>query len=76
MNTACIATPCPATMARFLLRFESLFQAGRGYAFACDERGAVNLQELPERQRRSYLDARNLVGLELGTPWVEALDLQ
>jgi hypothetical protein len=39
---------------RFVLRFESLFDPGRGLAFPCDERGEVELDRLSERARRNY----------------------
>lgn len=56
---------------RFQLRFESLFQPGRGYAFPCDARGCVDLDALSERARNNYLFARAMVGRDLATPAVE-----
>lgn len=56
----------------FQLRFRSLFDPGRGYAFPCDERGAVNLDSLTEHARNNYRFARAMVGKELATPAVEA----
>lgn len=76
MDTALVDAARPAALARFLLRFESLFDPGRGFAFACDERGLVDPRVLSERQRRNYENACGLVGLELGTPWVEVQHLQ
>lgn len=55
----------------FQLRFESLFQPGRGYAFPCDARGCVDLDALSERARNNYLFARAMVGRDLATPAVE-----
>jgi len=52
------------------LRFESLFQQGRGLAFPCDERGQVELDTLSERARRNYFYARAVVGREFATPAV------
>ncbi len=55
---------------RFVLRFESLFDPGRGLAFPCDERGLVELDTLSERARRNYFYARVVVGREYATPAV------
>ena len=52
------------------LRFESLFNPGRGYTFPCDAAGQVDLRALGERERRGYLHARSLIGRELTTPAV------
>jgi hypothetical protein len=54
------------------LRFESLYQSGRGYAFPCDAKGQVLLDELSERARANYLFARAVVGRDLDTPQVVA----
>ena len=65
------ATYIPALPpARFELRFESLFNPGRGLAFPCDERGQVELDSLTERARSNYLYARAVVGREFATPAV------
>lgn len=55
---------------RFELRFESLFNPGRGLAFPCDARGHVALDALSERSRDNYLYARAVVGREYATPAV------
>ena len=55
---------------RFVLRFESLFDPGRGLAFPCDEHGQVTLDALTERARRNYFYARVVVGREYATPAV------
>ncbi|MDH0866201.1 hypothetical protein [Mitsuaria sp. GD03876] len=59
---------------RFLLRFESLFHAGRGLSFPCDERGQVALDQLSEHARENYLFARAVVGHEYATPVVQRCD--
>ena len=59
----------------FQLRFESLFETGRGYAFPCDAEGHVDLDRLSTRERISYLYARAMVGRELGVPAVERCSL-
>lgn len=66
MNATAIATDT----SRFVLRFESLFDPGRGLAFPCDERGQVELDALSERARRNYLYARVVIGREYATPAV------
>lgn len=59
---------------RYLLRFESLFHAGRGLCFPCDERGQVALDQLGEQARENYLFARAVVGHEYATPVVQRCD--
>ncbi|MFT3817457.1 MAG: hypothetical protein QM750_07510 [Rubrivivax sp.] len=54
----------------YQLRFESLFQQGRGLAFPCDGQGHVRLDDLSERARCNYLYARAVVGREFATPTV------
>ena len=55
------------------IRFVSLFNAGRGYAFPCDVAGRVDLDRMSERMRSNYLFARAMVGREYNYPHVEAL---
>lgn len=56
----------------FQLRFQSLFDAGHGYAFPCNAAGHVDLDALGERERNNYLYARAVVGRELSLPKVQA----
>jgi len=56
----------------FVLRFPSLFDAGRGFAFPCNAHGAVDLATLSPRARENYLAARDAVGRDLGVPAVVA----
>jgi len=56
---------------RFQLRFQSLFDSGRGFAFPCDGQGRVDLDHLSERARNNYFYARAMVGRELAIPAVE-----
>jgi hypothetical protein len=65
MNTAA------AHASQFVLRFESLFDPGRGLAFPCDERGEVALDALSERARRNYFYARVVIGREYAQPAVQ-----
>lgn len=66
----------PATDARtpdrrhYELRFQSLFDAGRAYAFACDAAGHVDLDALSARARLNYLYARGAIGREFSLPEV------
>jgi len=60
------------TPTHYELRFQSLFDSGRGFSFPCDSQGHVDLDGLGDRARDSYLYARAVVGLELATPAVQA----
>lgn len=60
-----------AMHSQFQLRFQSLFDSGRGYAFPCDPEGHVDLDQLSDRARNNYLYARAMVGRELAVPAVE-----
>jgi hypothetical protein len=62
--------------AHYELRFESLFNAGRAYAFPCDPAGHVDLDALSERARNNYLYARAVIGRELAMPGVQLSTLQ
>jgi hypothetical protein len=53
------------------LRFQSLFDSGRGFVFPCDPRGQVDLDKLSDRARNNYLYARAMVGRELACPAVK-----
>lgn len=57
-----------STQPQFELRFQSLFDSGRGYAFPCDPTGQVDLDALSDRARNNYLFARAMVGRELAVP--------
>jgi hypothetical protein len=56
--------------AAFELRFQSLFNEGRGLSFPCDAAGRVDLDHLSERARNNYLYARALIGRDYATPAV------
>jgi hypothetical protein len=55
----------------FVLRFQSLFDTGRAYAFPCDAVGHVDMDALSERARNNYLYARTVVGRDVSTPRVQ-----
>jgi hypothetical protein len=52
------------------LRFQSLFDAGRCYAFPCDAEGHVDMDSLSDRVRENYLYARTVIGREFSYPAV------
>jgi len=58
------------TSSEFQLRFQSLFDPGRGFAFPCDAEGHVDLDRLSEKARNNYLYARAMIGREVATPAV------
>ncbi len=60
----------------FELRFQSLFDEGRGYAFPCDARGHVDLDTMSDRLRNNYLYVRTLIGRDFSLPAVRASTLQ
>jgi hypothetical protein len=53
------------------LRFDSLFQPGRGVSVPCDASGHVDMDHLTERLRNAYLGARAMVGREYACPRVK-----
>ena len=55
---------------RYELRFTGLFNRGRGFAFPCDAKGIVDINELTDGERTNYLFARAVVGTELSAPVV------
>jgi len=65
MNTS---ANCLNSTAIFELRFQSLFDEGRGLAFPCDHLGKVDIDKLPDRARNDYLFARTLIGCEFARP--------
>jgi hypothetical protein len=54
----------------FELRFQSIHDAGRGFAFACDAAGHVDIDAMGERERNRYFYARTCVGREFLMPTV------
>ena len=72
MNTRTSATQ---DTAQYELRFQSLFDEGRAFAFPCDARGLVNMDALSDRARQNYLYARTVIGREVAMPAVRATAL-
>lgn len=69
---ACHASVGPT---RYEIRFQSLFNEGRGLTFPCDAEGHVQLDALSDTARHNYLYARALVGREYATPAVRPSEL-
>jgi hypothetical protein len=57
----------------FELCIPPLFDARRGFAFPCDQHGAVDLDTLSERARNNYFYARATVGRDFASPRVQPL---
>ena len=55
---------------RFELRYRSVSPYRCSFAFPCDERGRVSLDELSDLARDNYLYARAMVGRDLLLPQV------
>jgi len=67
MNPSPLVTCQPAHCE---LRFQSLFDAGRSYAFPCDAVGNVDMDSLSDKACVNYLYARTLIGREFSHPTV------
>jgi hypothetical protein len=59
------------TNATHELRFQSLFNGGRGLAFPCEPQGRVVLDALSERARMNHFYARHSIGREFAKPAVQ-----
>ena len=70
MNRLPTTHPCEHTHE---LRFRSLSNEGRGYAFPCNREGHVDLDELTEHARRNYFFAHTVIGSEFYMPVVIAV---
>jgi hypothetical protein len=55
------------------LRFQSLFNEGRGWSFPCDAQGHVDLDRMSDRARNNYFFARTVIGREVTLPRVQRL---
>jgi hypothetical protein len=62
----------PTDTACFELCFQSLFDAGRSFAFPCDAGGHVDLGALSGTQRTNYWYVRTLIGRDYSAPTVRA----
>jgi hypothetical protein len=61
--------------AQYEIRFQSLFREGRALSFPCDREGRVDLDNVNDRLRNSYLFARAMLGREYAMPVVRECDL-
>ena len=61
--------------AGYELRFQSLFDEGRAFAFPCDAHGRVDMDALSDRARQNYLYARAVIGREVAMPAVRPRSL-
>jgi hypothetical protein len=68
MNAMHITPSAPAP--HYELRFQSLFDEGRAFAFACDEAGHVDLDALSDRARLNYFYVRSVIGRDVAPPAV------
>ena len=57
------------------LRFRSLFDEGRAFAFPCDAAGHVDMDSLSQRALNNYLYARSVIGREVAMPAVQQSSL-
>lgn len=58
------------SIARYELRFQSLFHTGRALAFPCDREGEVHWDTMTDGARASFLRAQGSVGREYASPAV------
>jgi hypothetical protein len=72
-----ISVPLPPaeSIARYELRFQSLFHTGRALAFPCDREGEVHWDTMTDGARASFLRAQGSVGREYASPAVRISDL-
>jgi hypothetical protein len=72
-----IVVPLPAaeSIARYELRFQSLFHSGRALSFPCDRAGEVHWDSMTDGARASLLRAQGSVGREWASPAVQLTDL-
>jgi hypothetical protein len=68
-----ISAPLPAaeSIARYELRFQSLFHTGRALAFPCDREGEVHWEMMTDGARAAFLRAQGSVGREYASPAVQ-----
>ena len=64
------STHATTSSSYFEIRFDSLFNEGRGLVFPCNENGQVDIDALSERSRSNYFFARGMLGREYAIPRV------
>lgn len=60
----------------FELRFQSLFDPGRGFSFPCDAAGVVDVESLSPQARSNFLRAKARTGVDVAVPYVKTLTAQ
>ena len=72
-----IAVPLPAaeSIARYELRFQSLFHSGRALSFPCDREGEVHWDSMTVGARANFLRAQGSIGREWASPAVQLAEL-
>ncbi len=63
--------PAAESLARYELRFQSLFHAGRALAFPCDREGEVQWDAMTDGARANFLRAQRSVGREYASPAIQ-----
>jgi hypothetical protein len=71
LMSATITQACIAQS--YELRFQSLFDESRAYAFPCDAAGLVDIDTLSAHARLNYFYARTVIGREFARPAVRVL---
>jgi len=66
--------PAAESVARYELRFQSLFHTGRALTFPCDRQGEVQWDAMTDGVRASFLPAQGGVGREYASPAVQLTD--
>ena len=66
--------PAAESVARYELRFQSLFHTGRALTFPCDRQGEVQWDAMTDGVRASFLRAQGGVGREYASPAVQLTD--
>jgi hypothetical protein len=70
-----VTLPVAESIARYELRFQSLFHSGRALSFPCDRAGEVHWDSMTDGARASFLRAQGSVGREWASPAVQLTDL-
>ncbi|MEO6410572.1 MAG: hypothetical protein ABIO45_17730 [Burkholderiaceae bacterium] len=65
----------PIAPPAYEIRFQSIFDEGRGLSFPCNAKGQVDLDVLSEHARANYLYARAVVGREYLAPAIAAIGI-
>lgn len=55
-------------MDKFQLRFNALYEQGKGYTFPCDKDGKVDISSMSASEIESYALVHVLTGLEYSYP--------